>query len=199
GFSRYELVYDPNERIDDTHDGYHVAGVNGYQEKPDDAVHLEVDRDVSTVRRLSSDASGATTHETTASNVNGTPTIHEQINVRYASDAGPKTKTFTRNNEWTHSNDLVRAANNYRSQVASWASQMRMSPSAVMGLLQHGAFRGLGESVTHFNNRAFNESKSRWDQRYTNFEKSWIAPNGERVWPHTPIDPESGDPLTYNQ
>ena len=195
GFREYQLVYDPNEKIDATHDGYHVAGVSGTENRAGDSVHLEVDRAVNTVPHLRDNQPGVTTHQTTATNDKGAPTIHEQINVKYAANAGPKTQTFTRNNEWTHSRDLITAANHYRSQAQGWATARGMSESSVMGMLQHGGFRGLAESVSQFNRASFKESFDRWDS----LEHAWKAPNGLYVTPHNPIDPESGNPLQYNQ
>jgi uncharacterized protein RhaS with RHS repeats len=205
GFKEYMLVYDRNEKPDATHDGYHIEGVKGTEDKPGDTVHLEVDRYVS--RDLSNGDPGATTHQTTAKDVNGTPTINEQINVRYAPDAGqgPKTKAFTGNNEWTHSSDYVKAANNYRASAAALAAANKMSPSHALSMLQGGA-RHQGsrvlDSVSEFNRRSFRQSLERWDMTLSKtmyHTGGWKAPNGTYVWPHTPIDPESGNPINFNQ
>jgi RHS repeat-associated protein len=195
GFDQYRLVYDPNEHRDATHDGYQVQGVPGTESKPG-GVHLEVDRSVTTVSHLRSGEAAATTIHTTAKDVSGTPTIHQQIDVRYAADAGPKTQTSARNNEWTHSNDAIKAVNGYRNQVAGWASAMKMSPAATLGLLQNG--NRFVPSVSHFDAAFHWNNANKWDNR--NGPNSWVAPNGkERVAPHTPIDPESGNPLDYKE
>jgi RHS repeat-associated protein len=200
GFKEYMLVYDKNERLDDTHDGYHIGGVKGTEDKPGDRVHLEVDRGV----RTSSGTAGGTTHETTASNVNGTPTVHEQINVRYAGDAGPKTKTFAQNNEWTHSADLVNSANAYRASADRWAGKLGLSSSGILGLLQNGLVSGgmSYPSAARAGAKARAESQQRWDEtpeKKIMHTGGWRAPNGTYVWPHSPIDPESGNPLDFKR
>jgi RHS repeat-associated protein len=199
GFSQYYLAYDPHEKLDATHDGYHVAGVPGTEEKPG-GVHLEVDRSVGTVSHLRSGEAAATTVHTTAKDVSGTPTIHQQIDTRYAADAGPKTQSFTRNNEWTHSSDAIKAVNSYRSQVAAWASTMKMSPAATLGMLRNGAQFGniRVPSVSGFDAAFHWNNANKWDNPIG--PNSWLALNGkERVAPHSPIDPESGNPLDYKE
>ncbi len=198
GYLEYQLVQDT--KIDYGGDGWHVEGLKGTENKPGDRVHLEVDRTVSTGR---GGAPGATTHDTTASTVNGTPTIHEQINVRYASDAGPKNQTFARNNEFTHSNDLIKDANTYRGKAEAFATASNLSPANTLRMLQNGGrSRGSGmfDSVTEFNHRAFYRSAEKWDQTPLKTmikTGGWKAPNGTYVWPHTPIDPETGYPLNF--
>jgi len=74
----------------------------GFEDKPGDKVHLEVDRSVTTVDRIdNSDKGGDTKLTVGLSERDGTPTIHGQIDVRYAR-AGDKTREFTGNNESTH-------------------------------------------------------------------------------------------------
>ena len=200
GYREYQLARDT--KIDYGGDGRHVEGVRGTENKPGDTVHLEVDRNV--VRSPGTDAS-TTTHQTTAGVVDGTPTIHEQINVRLASDAGPKWQKFTRDNEWTHSDDHIKAANAYRASAAAWAAANNLSSSDTLGMLQRGATSHgsrVLDSVSEFNRRSFQRSMEKWDWtplKGIDNTGGWRAPNGSYVWPHTPIDPETGNPLKFNE
>jgi RHS repeat-associated protein len=200
GFTKYQLDYDPNEKIDATHDGYHVAGVRGSEEKPGDRVHLEVDRSVNTVDRIgNTNRGGDTLVTTTGSDKNNTPTIHQQIDVRYAGQAGPKTREFTRNNEWTHSNDAIASANRLRSDWGGIVGLRGWSAASAVSAMRNGD-RSLGQPSLRGSDRAFqNDQWNKWDNNVLLGPNAWRAPNGEIVAPHSPIDRESGNPLKWNE
>jgi RHS repeat-associated protein len=200
GFTKYQLVYDPNEKIDDTHDGYHVAGLPGFENTGRERVQLEVDRSVGAEKRIDGSDKGGVTHvESTTSNKDNVPTIHQQINVRYASGAGPKTREFTRNNEWTHSKDAINAANSLRGEWANRLGLRNWSTNSMVDAIRNGN-RSLGMTSLRKNDQMFvNDQKEKWDNYGTLHDNSWIAPNGHPVAPHSPIDRETGNPLSWDE
>jgi RHS repeat-associated protein len=200
GYTRYQLVYDPNEKLDDTHDGYHVAGVPGFENKPGSSVHLEVDRYVTTVQRIDQSVKGGDTHVAwEASNKGGSATIHQTINVRYAGGAGPKTREFTRYNEWTHSNDAIGSANQLRSEWASWARAKSWSADKAVESIRSGDRALVMPSLRAHANEFLQNQWEKWDSSGSLGDNSWVAPNGVRVAPHNPIDASSGNPLQWSE
>jgi RHS repeat-associated protein len=203
GFTRYSLEYDKNEVQDDTHDGYQVKGVPGYENKPGDRVHLEVDRSVTTVKdRIDgSDKGGGTRTKTTASEKDGIPTIHHQIDVRYAGGAGAKFREFTRNNEWTHSRDSINSVNALRSTLAGWVGSQNMTGARALNFIRNGEQFGRYRvpSLVRYDAHFVQDQKQKWDNSIFPPNNSWLAPNGQRVAPHTPIDPYTGNPLNWNE
>jgi hypothetical protein len=199
GFREYRLEYDPNEKRDATHDGYHVAGVPGTENRSGDNLHLEVDRSVTTVKTINGTKKGGDTNVTETASMNGgTPTIHQQIDVRYASGAGSKTREFTQNNEWTHSRDAINSANRLRGELGGWIKGQNMSPSAADNFVRNGARFGRINipSLQQHRNSFMEDQRNKWDRPY---ENGWRAPNGTLVAPHNPIDPYTGNPLEWNQ
>jgi RHS repeat-associated protein len=201
GFREYRLEYDPNEKRDATHDGYQVAGVPGTENRPGDNLHLEVDRSVTTVKNIDGTKKGGDTNvtETVSMNGGGTPTIHQQIDVRYASGAGPKTREFTQNNEWTHSRDAINSANRLRGELGGWIRGQNMSPSAAYNLVRDGGRFGPIKipSLQQHRDSFMSNQRIKWDDKYA--PNGWRTPNGMLVAPHNPIDPYTGNPLEWNQ
>ena len=198
GFSQYKLVYDANEKLDATHDGYHVEGVRGTESRPDDRVTLEVDRKVTTSDTIGGKKGGDTNVTETPSIKGDTPHILVQIDVRYASGAGLKTREFTQNNEWTHSNDAINSANRLRGELAGWIRGQNMSPSAANNLVRDGGRFGRTQipSMQQHRDSFMEDQRNKWDRPYQN---GWRTPNGTLVAPHHPIDRYTGNPLEWNQ
>jgi RHS repeat-associated protein len=203
GFREYILVYDKEEKIDDTHDGYHIEGKPGTEETGSEAVRLEVDRSVSTMKSINGTHKGGDTNVTeTVSTNGGAPSVHQQIDVRYASGAGPKTRQFTRYNEWTHSKDAVASANRLRAELNGWVRTLNMSPDAARQLIRDGVRHLEGTrvnipSLQQHRDGFMSDQRTKWDDRYA--PNGWRTPNGTLVAPHNPIDSETGNPLDWNQ
>jgi RHS repeat-associated protein len=196
GFKEYELVKDGP--IDNTHDGWEVRGVDGTQNKSGDAVHLEVDRSVSRVNRIGNTDRGADTKTTpSVGEKNATPTIHEQIDVRYAKGAGPFTQGKAASSEWQHSDDAVKGANDLRQQYANRVQGL--SASAAVRLIQNGDQRGPKSTWTPplngsqgYEGKIFRESFSNWDAPL------FHSPKGEPLSLHAPVDAQ-GEPVKWSQ
>ena len=199
GYYQYQLVFDPKEKLDKTHDGYHVEGVPGTEEKSG-GVHLAVDRNVTTVNRIGNSKDGGETKVvTTVSDKNGTPAIHSQINVQYASGAGPKMQSFSKNNEWTHSADAIKYANSLRSNAAAWVSALHLSGGSAVSFIRNGG--QLPNSNLRMRSLRENDQMFYWDQRQKWDDRlgpnAWRTPDGSIVAPHTAIDPSTGNPIHW--
>jgi len=128
-----------------------------------------------------------------------TPTIHQQIDVRYARGAGAQTREFTQHNEWTHSRDAINSVNHLRGELGGWIRGQNMSPSGAYNLIRDGGRFGRINipSLEQHRNNFMSDQRIKWDDRYA--PNGWLTPNGTRVAPHIPIDPYTGSPLDWNQ
>jgi RHS repeat-associated protein len=198
GFGRYELVPD-NHPLDDTHDGYKIGGVRGTEIEPGaPGVHLEVDRNVRSVERIGSSDKGADTHTTyDANNKDGQPTIHAQIDVRYATGARQITRDKSLGSEWQHSNDAVKDANHIREVYASRVGGL--SGDAATALIRNGDRRGPQNTWTgplkgpmSYEFKTFRDSFNKWDAPVLR------SPNGEPLSRHSPVD-QNGEPVPWSR
>jgi RHS repeat-associated protein len=198
GFDRYRLVYDPRQQHDATHDGWSVQGVPGTESKSG-GVHLEVDRSVTRSERIAnSDKGGDTKSSFTADKKGGEATIHLQIDVRYATKAGDFTRAKAESSEWQHSTDAVNEGNRIRGLYAGRVGGL--SAEAAVALIRNGDRRGPMSTWTAplkgpfgYETKLFRESYNRWDSLDA------ARMRGEKVAPHTPVDPVTGEPVPWNR
>ena len=198
GFNKYELVRDDHP-LDDTHDGWKIGGMKGTEVDPGaSGVRLEVDRSVTTVERIGNSTKGAgTTTTLDVANKSGQPTIHAQIDVRYAKTAGEHTRAKSLGSEFQHSKDSVAGANHVRD---IYAGRVRgMSTDAAIGLIRDGDRRGPRNTWTPplkgrmgYEGKIYWESFRRWDAPFLR------SPRGMPLSPHSPVD-QNGEPVPFWQ